>query len=155
MGKVEMETGKPNEHGKRPCFLSRYDSITDVMTDHKLASLGDSFVNLIFSLYLSRRRGEPTGGRVNSWILAQAVRKAGLRELLPSRLNRHEQADAAEALIVYAWLRGSISMDEAVSILESEERPEEAFTKILKVIRGRVRLYPSPSRLSSTPSTPT
>jgi len=150
-----METGKPDDHGKRLHFLSRYKSITDVMTDHKLASLGDAFVNLIFSLYLSRRRGEPTGGRVNGWILAQAIRKAGLRELLPSRLDRHRQADAAEALIVYAWLMGLISMDEAISILESEERPEEAFIKILKIIHDRVRLYPSFSQSSSTPSTPT
>ena len=109
------------------------------MMDHGLASLGDAYVNLLYSLYLSRRGGRPLGSKVSSSVLAGALRKAGLRRLLPSRTDRHKQADAAEALVVYAWILGLISTEEAVSTLEGEETLEEAFASLLKVIRERLQ----------------
>lgn len=107
--------------------------------DHGLAALGDAYVNFLYSLYLSRIKGKPVGSKVSSSTLAKAIRISGLRGLLPSRTDRHKQADAAEALMVYAWIIGVISTEEAISTLEGEETLEEAFASLLKVIRERLQ----------------
>jgi hypothetical protein len=73
-----------------------------VLTDHKLASLGDAYVNFVYFLALSNRTGRPTGAKTKGDAPAQAIKKAGLREYLPSRMTRHMLADAAESSIVYA-----------------------------------------------------
>jgi len=112
-------------------FTSKYDSLPEVLKDHKLAALGDAYVNFIFSLAESKKREEPVGVRVDNNLLAGALKKAGLRELLPSRTNRHEQADAAEALVVYAWIRDVMTIEEAVSILEQGEDQAEAFCSLI------------------------
>jgi hypothetical protein len=107
-------------------------NITEILLDKKLSKLGDSYVNFIYSLALSRRLEEPTGKSVKSTILAEALKRAGLRKLLPKRIGKHDQADSAEALIVYAWLNKMLDMDECVEVLEkSIEEPVEAFTNLI------------------------
>jgi len=108
--------------------------------DQKLASLGDSFVNLVYSLALSRRGGEPIGAKVDSRVLSEALKKAGLRKLLPSRTDRHAQADAVEALIVYAWMQNVITMEEGVNILKQHEDPVEGFSALLLTVTKRLDL---------------
>ncbi|NIU39029.1 hypothetical protein GWN65_03385 [Candidatus Bathyarchaeota archaeon] len=108
--------------------------------DQKLAALGDAYVNLVYSVALSKRKGEPTGAKVDNRLLAEALKKAGLRSLLPSRIDRHKQADAAEALIVYAWVRGSMTMEEGVSILEQGEDAVEAFCSFLLTAKKKLDL---------------
>jgi hypothetical protein len=44
-----------------PCFVKTHRNLTEVLTDHKLASLGDAYVNFAYSLALSNRTGRPTG----------------------------------------------------------------------------------------------
>jgi len=44
-----------------PCFVKTYRNLTEVLTDHKLASLGDAYVNFAYSLALSNRTGRLTG----------------------------------------------------------------------------------------------
>jgi hypothetical protein len=85
-----------------PCFVKTHRNLTEVLTDHKLASLGDAYVNFVYSLALSNRTGRPTDAKVKGEALAQAIKKAGLRGYLPSRMARHMLADVAESLIVYA-----------------------------------------------------
>jgi hypothetical protein len=105
----------------------------------KLASLGDAFVNFVYSIALSEKLGEPVGAKVKSQILADALRKAGLRRCLPSRTDRHTQGDAAEALIVYAWLQGILTLSEAIQVIEEKaEEPVEAFTTLLTQIEKRL-----------------
>ena len=104
--------------------------------DQKLASLGDPFVNFIYSLSISRRKGEPIGTKVDSRVLSKALKKAGLRRLLPSRTDRHTQADAVEALIVYVWAQKIITIEEGVEILEQHEDPIEAFCTLLATIKN-------------------
>jgi len=122
-----------------PC-LSEYESLAAVMADNELAALGDAYVNLVYSLDLSRRTGRPVGRKVKSSILASALRKAGLRKLLPSRIDRHKQADAAEALIVYGWLSGAVSLEETLRIMEKEETVENAFSLLLQTISKKIEL---------------
>ena len=112
-------------------FIPQYESFSEVLMDQKLAKLGDAYVNFLYSLALSKKKGEATGIKVKGRLLADAFKKAGLRKFLPSRIDRHKQADAAEALIVYAWIRGSMTMEEGLEILEQNEDSVEAFSVLL------------------------
>jgi hypothetical protein len=121
-------------------FISRHKDLHEVLVDQKLAALGDAYVNFVYSVALSKRKGEPTGAKVDNRLLAEALKKAGLRNLLPSRIDRHKQADAAEALIVYAWVRGSMTMEEGVSILEQGEDTVDAFCSFLLKAKKKLDL---------------
>lgn len=118
-------------------FIQKYTSIRDVLNDRELASLGDAYINFVYSLALSRRYGRPVGRKLASTVLSLALRKAGVRELLPHRIDRHRQADAVEALLVYGWLRGIISIKETIDILAREEDPVENIGILLKIILER------------------
>ncbi|NIP67565.1 hypothetical protein GWN63_06145, partial [Candidatus Bathyarchaeota archaeon] len=61
-------------------------------------------------------------------------------ELLPSRTDRHEQADAAEALIVYAWIKRCITTEQAVNILEQSEDVAEGFCSLLLRSKRKLNL---------------
>ena len=121
-------------------FISKYKTLPQVLTDHKLAALGDAYVNFLFSLAESEKSGEPVGARVDNNLLAMALRKAGLRELLPSRTNRHEQADAVEALIVYAWIRNLMTVEEGVNILGQSKDVAEAFCALILTAKKKLNL---------------
>lgn len=113
-------------------ILSRYSSLQEVLLDRDLAKLGDAYVNFIHSLALSRRLGRPTGAKVDNQTLASALKKAGLREALPRRMDRHAQGNAAEALIVYAWLRGALTLEDCLRVLMASEDPVDAFAELLR-----------------------
>lgn len=121
-------------------FIPKYETLTEVLLDQKLAKLGDAYVNFLYSLVLSKKNKEPTGTKVKGQILADAFKKAGLRKFLPSRINRHKQADAAEALIVYAWIQGQMNMEEGLEILEKNEDNIEAFSLLLLSAKSKSKL---------------
>jgi hypothetical protein len=121
-------------------FIPQYKSLSEVLMDQKLAKLGDAYVNFLYSMALSKKKGEPAGTKVQGRLLADAFKKAGLRKFLPSRIDRHKQADAAEALIVYPWLLGSMTMEEALEILEQNEDTIEAFSVILLTAKSKTEL---------------
>ncbi|MCW4022387.1 MAG: ribonuclease III family protein [archaeon] len=118
-------------------FIKNHENLSEILMDHKLAKLGDSYVNFLYSLALSKKIGEATGVKVKGRLLADAFKKADLRKFLPSRIDRHKQADAAEALIVYPWIQGSMTMEEGLEILEQTEDEIEAFCKLLLVARTK------------------
>lgn len=120
-------------------FLKPYKNLNEVLTDHKLASLGDVYVNFVYALALSNKRRVPSGAKVRGRILAEAIKRADLREFLPSRMERHLLADAAEALIVYAWLNNFVTLEEGVSILEKFDDPAEGFSHLLRKIKSKIR----------------
>ncbi len=121
-------------------FIALHENLREVLMDQKLAALGDAYVNFVYSIALSRMKGEPVGAKVNSRLLAEAMRKAGLRSFLPSRVDRHKQADAAEALIVYAWAQGVMSIEEDVAILEQGEDMVESFCSLLLTAKRNLDL---------------
>jgi len=133
-GRSKLADSCSRSEGWKFPFLNRYRSLIDVMMDKELAALGDAFANFVFSLALSRRFNRPLGMKVQSLILSRALRKADIRKLLPHRVDRHKQADAAEALIVYGWITGTVTIEECVGTLERETEPDEAFGKILQNI---------------------
>jgi hypothetical protein len=121
-------------------FVPQYESLSEVLMDQKLASLGDAYVNFLYSLALSKKKGEPTGTKVKGRLLADAFKKAELRKFLPSRIDRHKKADAAEALIVYAWIRGSMTMKEGLKILEQNGDKVEVFSLLLLTAKRKLDL---------------
>lgn len=121
-------------------FLPKYETITEVLMDQKLAKLGDAYVNFLYSLFLSKKNKEPTGTKVKGQILADAFKKAGLREFLPSRITRHKKADAAEALIVYAWIQEHMNIEEGLEILQQNEDKIEAFSILLLSAKSKSKL---------------
>ena len=119
-------------------YIPQYENLSEVLMDQKLAKLGDAYVNFLYSLALSNKKGEPTGTKVTGRLLADSFKKAGLRKFLPSRIDRHKQADAAEALIVYAWIRGSVTMEEGLEIIEQNEDKIEAFRLLLLTAKRKL-----------------
>ncbi|MDI6690419.1 MAG: ribonuclease III family protein [Candidatus Bathyarchaeota archaeon] len=120
-------------------FIKTYGSLREVLTDHDLASLGDAYINFVYSLALSNRRGKASGAKVKGQALAEALRKAGLRKYLPSRMTSHVLADAAEALIVYGWLRNCIRLEESVATLEKSDALVDALTQLLSAVKERIK----------------
>jgi len=123
---------------KEPLTLKRYSSVEEVLLDEDLAGLGDAYVNFVYSLAVSRRSRRPSGAKVNNKVLAEAVKKSGVRRLLPHRVDRHARGNAAEALIVFAWLSDLMSFEECVGVLARTEDATEAFTSLLHVILERL-----------------
>ncbi len=119
-------------------FVPQYESLNEVLMDQKLASLGDAYVNFLYSLALSKKKGEATGIKVKGRLLADAFKRAELRKFLPSRIDRHKMADAAEALIVYAWIRGSMTMEEGLEILEQNGDEAEVLSLLLLTAKKKV-----------------
>jgi len=121
-------------------FAPQHTGLEAILSDHELASLGDAYVNFIYSIALSKKKGEATGVKVSSNILSHALKKAALREFLPKRMDRHMLGDAAEALIVYAWVQGAITIEESVSVLLSSDNIVEAFASLLRLTKERLNL---------------
>lgn len=119
-------------------FVAQYKNVQEILSDRELAALGDAYVNFIYSLALSKRNRKPMGAKVDSRILAFAIKKSGLRKFLPSRLDRHQLADAAEALIVYCWLRGIATLNDCVNILEKNADASEAFFSLLNFLKEKL-----------------
>lgn len=122
-------------------FIKKCSNLAEVMKDHNLASLGDTYVNFAYSLALSNRRGKPSGTKVKGSVLAEALKKAELREHLPARMTRHMLADATEALIVYAWLHSYVTLEESVATLERTDDPIEGFSQLLAKIKNKVKFF--------------
>ena len=119
-------------------FIREYADLKEVLMDNKLARLGDAYINFIYSLALSEKKGEPTGRKVKGKILAEAFKSAGLREFLPHRIDAHKLADAAEALILYAWAKNALTSQEAIKILQEAENSVEGFKSLLILARRRL-----------------
>lgn len=126
------------KHSER--FLMSYTSLSQVLTDKPLAALGDAYVNFVYSLALSKRIGKPKGKKMKGAPLAEAVRKAGLRESLPTRIDKHAISDAAEALLVYAWLNNIITLEESVEVLEKTDDLENGLTQLLLKVKEKIKL---------------
>jgi len=119
-------------------ILKKYTSLQEIMLDKDLAKLGDAYVNFVFSLASSQRLQKPVGAKVDNQTLARAIKNAGLRGTLPRRIDRHAQGNAAEALIVYAWLQKVLGLEDCLRILRENESPDEAFTELLQEIRKKL-----------------
>lgn len=112
-------------------FTPDYRALDEILSDHGLATLGDAYVNFLYSLYLSIKGGKPTGEKTDNRTLSKALAHSGLREQIASRVDRHKQADAAEALLVFAWIQGTTTITECVEILLRHENSMKALSALL------------------------
>jgi len=104
-----------------------------------LAKLGDAYVNFVFSMGRSKALQEPQGIKVSDRILAEALRKSGLRKELPHRTTRQDCANAVEALLVYGYLNGLVSLEEAVTrIATATDSPVDAFADLIQSVANRL-----------------
>lgn len=110
----------------------------------ELSGVGDSFVNLIYSIAVSNASGKPRCKRASNYVLSEAVYRSGLRESVGPRVDRHKLGDFAECRIFNAWLNETISIEDCVKILTCELKKKEeplreasvrAFTILLEEIQ--------------------
>ncbi|MFX0094213.1 MAG: ribonuclease III family protein [Candidatus Hodarchaeota archaeon] len=84
------------------------------------AKLGDSLVNFIFSISKSLAIRKLTGTKVSDHILAEAYRSSVLGRYLHLKGKKDKIGDQMEALILFAWINGFISLEEIVKILRTQ-----------------------------------
>ena len=132
----------------RDSFLRVYSSIPEILLDKDLARLGDAYINFLYSLAESYERGKGSNSRVPDKVLAESLKRSGLREMLPKRTPVHDQADAVEALAVYAWLTDTLSLEEGISLLSGSGKDDvELFTELVEKIVRRLRMRLEPSEV--------
>ncbi|MHA1156031.1 MAG: ribonuclease III family protein [Candidatus Heimdallarchaeota archaeon] len=93
--------------------------LTQVMRDHSLAKFGDSLTNFVYSLAKTQQYKQPFGERVLDKSLAEAIRNANLRAIMPSSVSAGDLGDGAEALIGHAFLKEIMTIDEMVKIIKA------------------------------------
>ena len=135
--------------------LNKNLSQKNIGTDKGLAKLGDSIVNLTYSMaksiYLTRNnprnRVIRTGNKVSKKILAEALKNADLKPFAKNRGDAHDMADTVEAIVAYVWLSNKMSIDDIIEILwtsfsgdfiirnQEIETARQAFTTLLNTTK--------------------
>ncbi len=59
---------------------------------------------------------------------------------MPSRIDKHVLSDAAEALLVYAWLHKFLTIEESVETLEKTDTLIEGLTQLLLTSKEKIKL---------------
>ncbi len=94
-------------------------------TDKGLAKIGDSIVNLTYSVAKSivltrnskNNKNIRTGMKVSKTILANALKKADMKKFSRSRADAHDLADTVEAIIAYIWFIEKMTIEDIINIL--------------------------------------
>jgi hypothetical protein len=97
--------------------MSQPDPLRLIMRDRQLASLGDAYINFVFSLALTAVKGYPQGTKVSDRILAQAFVQANLRSHLGTRVARKDLANASESILAEAYRKNLLTIEESVNII--------------------------------------
>lgn len=116
-------------------FFSNYSNPKEAFLDEDLAKLGDTLVNLIYSLGRSIAQNKPDGAKAPNKVLSESLDTAGLRDIAPSRVDKHQLGDVTEAIIAYAWLQEKIKIKEAAEIL-AESLKNTDFNNRKKVLKA-------------------
>ena len=120
--------------------MSQPDLMRQIMRDKQLASLGDSVVNFVYSLALTRLKGCPQGTKVSDRILAQALRQSGLRDRLGTRVTKKDLANASEAVLAEAYLKDLLTIGESVQLIcQYSEDPANGLSDLLKLAAEKLQ----------------
>ena len=115
------------------------DSIREIFRNKQLASLGDAYVNFVYSLALTQTSGYAQSTKVSDRILSEAFKLAGLREYLGTRVTRKDLANASESLLIEAYRRNLLTIEESVRVLsENPDGPTVGLSELLKLAAQRV-----------------
>jgi Ribonuclease III len=116
------------------------EDLGKILTNPGLAQFGDSLLNFASSIALTETTGRPVGTKVQDKILADAAARAGLRKLLPRRVNRGDVANSLEALLGHVWLQKMITLEEIVAPLKTENLdPSKNFSVLADIALSRLR----------------
>lgn len=98
--------------------LIEHESVRDVMSDTGLAQIGDSLVNLCYSIAKSSVLGHFVGEKVRDDVLARAIRSSPVYGEIGRRTDTGQAGDAYEAILAYVWLKGGTSIESVVGTLK-------------------------------------
>ena len=119
--------------------MSNEETLRQVMRNKQQASLGDAFVNFVYSLALTQTSGEPQAVKVSDRILADAFKLAGLRKYLGTRISKKDLANASESLLVDAYQKKLITLEESVTTLsENPDGLEAGLSELMKLTAERI-----------------
>ncbi|MBD3198057.1 MAG: hypothetical protein GF317_23605 [Candidatus Lokiarchaeota archaeon] len=127
----------------------------EIGTDKGLAKIGDSIVNLIYSvaksMYLTKINKNAaiirTGDKVNKTILSQALKDAEMKDFAKNRGDSHDLANTVEAIVAYIWLSRKSTISEMIGIIYENlsgditkrrmenENASLAFAELLKIFK--------------------
>lgn len=120
--------------------MSQPKPLRKVMRDKQLASLGDAYVNFVYSLALTHLKGYPQGTKVSDGVLSQALKLAGLRDELGTRVAKKDLANASESILAEAYRRDLLTIEESVRVIsEQPENPATGISGLLKLAAERLR----------------
>lgn len=97
--------------------LVKHTTMDTIMRDKGLARIGDSLVNLCYSLAKSVVLGNATGEKVRDSVLAHALRSTPVYRNIRRRTDAGDAADAYEAILAFVWMTGKVSIDDVVASL--------------------------------------
>ena len=134
--------------------INQTNSRRVIGTDKGLAQIGDSIVNLAYSMaksiYLTKKNSNKPvrkGIKVSKKILSLALKNAEMKNFARSRADAHDLADTVEAIIAFIWLNNKMTIQEIIDFLESNlsgdlqnraneiKAATEAFTNLLIYIK--------------------
>ena len=119
--------------------MNNEETLRQVMRNKQLASLGDAFVNFVYSLALTQANGKPQSVKVSDRILANAFKLSGLRKYLGTRISKKDLANASESLLVDAYQKKLITIEESVKILsEDPDGLQAGLSQLMKLSAERV-----------------
>jgi hypothetical protein len=119
--------------------MNNEETLRQVMRNKQLASLGDAFVNFVYSLALTQANGKPQSVKVSDRILAEAFKISGLRKYLGTRISKKDLANASESLLVDAYQKKLITIEESVKILsEDPDGLQAGLSQLMKLTAERI-----------------
>jgi hypothetical protein len=119
--------------------MNNEETLRQVMRNKQLASLGDAFVNFVYSLALTQANGKPQSVKVSDRILADAFKLSGLRKHLGTRISKKDLANASESLLVDAYQKKLITIEESVRILsEDPDGLQAGLSQLMKLTAERI-----------------
>ncbi|MGA2626431.1 MAG: ribonuclease III family protein [Candidatus Bathyarchaeia archaeon] len=119
--------------------MSNVEPIQRVMRDRQLASLGDAFINFVYSLALTQINGYPKGVKVSDKVLSEAFKLAGLRQYLGTRISKKDLANASESLLMEAYRKQLLTIEESVRLVsQNSDGPQAGLSDLLKVAAERL-----------------
>ncbi len=98
--------------------LIKHESVRKIMSDTGLAQIGDSLVNLCYSIAKSSVLGQFVGEKVRDEVLARAIRSSPVYGEIGKRTDMGQAGDAYEAILAYVWLTGGTSIESVVGTLK-------------------------------------
>jgi len=98
-------------------FLPQFRTLKEIGTHKGLAKIGDTVVNLAYSIVKSRVLKKLDSRNVNRTILSNALRANDMKQYARNRADSHDMADTVEAFVGYVFIHELWTIDQIAEIL--------------------------------------